>query len=92
MMRTPSWVRMACVPLRRRLVGRRMSTGCGRTPGRKARLDAGVGAVTAAKSYRLLQAIMNAAVEDELSRRNPCRIEGGRSCSWRPSRVSGGAS
>lgn len=43
---------------------------------RQARLDAGVGAVTVAKAYRLLQAIMNTAVEDELIRRNPCRIKG----------------
>lgn len=43
---------------------------------RRARLDAGLGAVTVAKTYRLLQAIMNTAVEDELVRRNPCRIKG----------------
>lgn len=43
---------------------------------RKAPLDAGLGPVTVAKSYRLLQAIMNTAVEDELIGRNPCRIKG----------------
>ncbi len=43
---------------------------------RSARLAAGVGEVTLAKAYRLLQAIMNTAVEDELVRRNPCRIKG----------------
>jgi integrase len=31
----------------------------------------------AAKSYRLLRAILNAAVDDELITRNPCRIRGG---------------
>src|SRR5256886_13229756 len=32
----------------------------------------------AAKSYRLLRAILNTAVDDELIARNPCRILGGR--------------
>lgn len=47
---------------------------------RKERLDAGpdaarpFGPVTVAKAYRLLHAIMQTAVEDELLRRNPCRI------------------
>jgi integrase len=36
----------------------------------------GVGQVTVAKTYRLLRAVMNTAVEDELIRRNPCRIAG----------------
>ncbi len=31
----------------------------------------------AAKSYRLLRAILNTAVDDELIARNPCRIRGG---------------
>ncbi len=35
-----------------------------------------VSAVTAAKAYRLLKAIMNTAVDDGLIRRNPCRIKG----------------
>ncbi|MEU1668733.1 tyrosine-type recombinase/integrase [Streptomyces sparsogenes] len=35
-----------------------------------------VGATTVAKSYRLLKAILETAVEDELIRRNPCRIRG----------------
>ncbi len=39
-------------------------------------LEAGVGSVTVAKAYRLLKAIMNTAVDDELIRRNPCRIKG----------------
>lgn len=43
---------------------------------RQERLNAGVGPVTVAKAYRLLQAVMNTAVEDELVRRNPCRIKG----------------
>ncbi|MFE3553947.1 tyrosine-type recombinase/integrase [Streptomyces sp. NPDC059193] len=34
------------------------------------------GATTMAKSYRLLKAIMQTAVEDELIRRNPCSIRG----------------
>ncbi|MFK0288883.1 tyrosine-type recombinase/integrase [Streptomyces sp. NPDC090442] len=34
------------------------------------------GATTVAKSYRLLKAIMETAVDDELIRRNPCRIKG----------------
>ncbi|MFB7555642.1 tyrosine-type recombinase/integrase [Streptomyces brevispora] len=34
------------------------------------------GATTVAKSYRLLKAIMETAADDELIRRNPCRIRG----------------
>ena len=33
-------------------------------------------AVTVAKAYRLLKAILNTAVDDGLIRRNPCRIKG----------------
>ena len=49
---------------------------------RKDRLDAGplaahpFGPVTVAKAYRLLHAIMETASDDELIRRNPCRIDG----------------
>ena len=43
---------------------------------RKGLLDNGVSAVTAAKAYRLLKAVMNTAVDDGLIRRNPCRIKG----------------
>jgi integrase len=43
---------------------------------RKSLLDANVSAVTAAKAYRLLKAIMNTAVDDGLIKRNPCRIKG----------------
>jgi integrase len=43
---------------------------------RKDRLDAGVSAVTVAKAYRLLKAILNTAADDGLIRRNPCRIKG----------------
>jgi integrase len=43
---------------------------------RKQLLDSGVSQVTAAKTYRLLRAIMNTAVDDGLIRRNPCRIKG----------------
>ncbi|GAB3108782.1 site-specific integrase [Streptomyces calidiresistens] len=34
------------------------------------------GATTVAKAYRLLKAVMETAVDDELIRRNPCRIRG----------------
>jgi integrase len=34
------------------------------------------GETTVAKAYRLLKAILETAVEDELIRRNPCRIRG----------------
>ena len=43
---------------------------------RKQLLDAGVSAVTVAKAYRLLKAILNTAVDDGVIRRNPCRIKG----------------
>jgi integrase len=43
---------------------------------RHALLETGVNAVTAAKAYRLLRAILNTAVDDGLIRRNPCRIVG----------------
>jgi integrase len=42
---------------------------------RAERLEA-TGATTVAKSYRLLKAVLETAVEDELIRRNPCRIRG----------------
>lgn len=34
------------------------------------------GATTAAKSYRLLKAVLETAVEDDMIRKNPCRIRG----------------
>lgn len=43
---------------------------------RKTRLDDGVGAVTVAKAYRLLEAIFNTAVDDGLIKSNPCKIKG----------------
>jgi integrase len=43
---------------------------------RKNLLDTGVTAVTAAKAYRLLRAVMNTAADDALIRRNPCRLRG----------------
>jgi integrase len=49
---------------------------------RKERLDTGsraqrrFGPVTVAKAYRLLHAIFETAVDDQIVRRNPCRIEG----------------
>ncbi|MFJ9023601.1 tyrosine-type recombinase/integrase [Streptomyces sp. NPDC102259] len=39
-------------------------------------LAAGVGEPTVVKAYQLLRALMNMAVDDELIRRNPCRIKG----------------
>lgn len=43
---------------------------------RKKLQDAGVGAATVAKAYRLVHSIFNTAVDDLLIRRNPCRIKG----------------
>jgi integrase len=43
---------------------------------RKTLLDSGVSAVTTAKAYRLLRAILNTAVDDGLIRGNPCRVKG----------------
>ncbi|MFC5006940.1 tyrosine-type recombinase/integrase [Dactylosporangium cerinum] len=39
-------------------------------------LSAGVGRPTVAKTYRILHAVFNTAVDDDLIRRNPCRIKG----------------
>ncbi|NEB14224.1 site-specific integrase [Streptomyces coelicoflavus] len=39
-------------------------------------LAAGVGEPTVVKAYQLLRALMSTAVDDELIRRNPCRIKG----------------
>ncbi|MFI1303917.1 tyrosine-type recombinase/integrase [Streptomyces sioyaensis] len=43
---------------------------------RTERLSTTGAATTVAKSYRLLKAVMETAVDDELIRRNPCRIRG----------------
>lgn len=43
---------------------------------RKKLLDEGVSEVTVAKAYRLLKAILSTAVDDQLIKRNPCRIKG----------------
>ncbi|MFC6577675.1 tyrosine-type recombinase/integrase [Planomonospora parontospora] len=43
---------------------------------RKKLLDAKVSEVTVAKAYRLLKAILSTAVDDQLIKRNPCRIKG----------------
>ncbi|MEU5110144.1 tyrosine-type recombinase/integrase [Streptomyces longwoodensis] len=40
------------------------------------RLAAGIGEPTVVKAYQVLRALMNTAVDDELIRRNPCRIKG----------------
>jgi integrase len=42
---------------------------------RNDRLQAGVGKPTVAKTYRILHAIFNTAVDDDLIRKNPCRIK-----------------
>ncbi|MFE0459595.1 tyrosine-type recombinase/integrase [Kitasatospora sp. NPDC058965] len=39
-------------------------------------LDSGVGEPTVVKAYQMLRAIMTTAVDDELIKRNPCRIPG----------------
>jgi integrase len=39
-------------------------------------LDSGASPASAAKSYRLLKAIMNTAVDDGIIRKNPCRVRG----------------
>ncbi|KJK58348.1 tyrosine-type recombinase/integrase [Saccharothrix sp. ST-888] len=39
-------------------------------------LESGVGEPTVVKAYQMLRAIMNTAVDDELIKRNPCRIPG----------------
>jgi len=41
---------------------------------RKKMQDAGVGAATVAKAYRMMHSMFNTAVDDLLIRRNPCRI------------------
>ena len=51
------------------------------TPGmvrawRQGLLDGGLGPSTVSKAYRLLRAVLNTAADDELIRRNPCRIKG----------------
>lgn len=43
---------------------------------RQGLIDAGVGQSTVSKAYRLLRAVLNTATDDELIRRNPCRIPG----------------
>ena len=43
---------------------------------RQGLLDSGVGTSTVSKAYRLLRAVLNTAADDELVRRNPCRIKG----------------
>jgi len=43
---------------------------------RTALLSNGTGAPTVARNYALLRAVLNTAVDDELLRRNPCRISG----------------
>ena len=43
---------------------------------RRTLLDNGVSAVTTAKAYRLLKAILSTATDDGAIKRNPCRIKG----------------
>ena len=52
---------------------------------RKGLLDAGVGPVTVAKTYRLLNAILNTALNGGVIRRNACRLKGAaHRNTWRP--------
>lgn len=43
---------------------------------RQGLMDGGVGASTVAKAYRFLRAVLNTVFDDEVIRRNPCRIKG----------------
>ena len=43
---------------------------------RQGLIDDEVGASTVAKAYRFLRAVLNTAFDDEVIRRNPCRIKG----------------
>lgn len=43
---------------------------------RQGLIDGGVGPSTVAKAYRFLRAVLNTAFDDEVIRRNPCRIKG----------------
>jgi len=60
----------------------RARRGARRGGAQRSRLDAGkvaerqFGPVTVAKAYRLLHAVLETAYDDQLIRRNPCRIEG----------------
>ena len=54
--------------------GRSRRRWCGR--GVRSCSTAGSGASTVSKAYRLLRAVLNTAADDELIRRNPCRIKG----------------
>jgi integrase len=62
--------------------GRRPDAGARPAARTARRLDTGsraprrFGPVTVAKAYRLLHAIFETAVDDQIVRRNPCRIEG----------------
>lgn len=68
-------LRLHIVP-RLGLVGLRKITPALVRTWRQEMLDGGVGASTVAKAYRLLRAVLNTAADDELIRRNPCRIKG----------------
>lgn len=83
----PSWLAPRTVVLYEGLLRLHIEPTLGKlelsavTPGRvrawrSSLLAGGVGQVTVAKTYRLLRAVMNTAVDDELIRRNPCRIKG----------------
>lgn len=58
------------------LVGLRKITPAPVRTWRQELLDGGVGPSTVSKAYRLLRAVLNTASDDELIRRNPCRIKG----------------
>jgi integrase len=80
-------LRPKTVILYRYLLRKHIAPGLGQValadlqPGRVRRwrqqlLDAGVSAVTTAKAYRLLKAVLNTAADDGVIKRNPCRIKG----------------
>lgn len=57
-------------------VGLRRITPASVRSWRQGLLDGGVGPSTVSKAYRLLRSVLNTAADDELIRRNPCRIKG----------------
>jgi integrase len=55
---------------------RERATTAERGAGSGAALDGGASPSSIAKTYRLLKAIMNTAVDDGITRKNPCRVRG----------------
>jgi integrase len=80
-------LRLKTIELYRYLLRRHLLPALGGTPiaeiqpghirrWRKTLLTEGVSAVTVAKAYRLLKAVLNTATDDGAIKRNPCRIKG----------------